>query len=150
MITTRNFRCGRPQFHIACFCGSASYTLPYGMCHRESGSHHVREGCSPIVREEFIRHAERHLQVWPPGAIDFLADSSPSPPPTQRKLRQPPLAGSVECVTQSRHEVKAWARSNARVLLRSGTGFDKAVMSLYSRRCWRRAVAVLKSVLTKK
>ena len=30
-------------------------------------------------------------------------------------------------MTQSRDEVKAWVRSNAGVLLRSGGGFDKAV-----------------------
>ena len=30
-------------------------------------------------------------------------------------------------MTQSRDEVKAWVRSNAGVLLRSGRGFDKAV-----------------------
>ena len=33
----------------------------------------------------------------------------------------------VWCVTQSRDEVKAWVRSNAGVLLRSGGGFDKTV-----------------------
>ena len=30
-------------------------------------------------------------------------------------------------VTQSRDEVKAWVRPNTGVLLRSGSGFDKAV-----------------------
>ena len=70
--------------------------------------------------EEFIRHAELHLQVRP-------AESSPSPPPTQRQLRQQPPAELIECVTQSRYEVKAWVRSNTGVLLRSGGGFDKAV-----------------------
>ena len=79
-----------------------------------------------MVREEFIRHAERHMQVQPPGTIDFRAHSSPSPPPSPR---QPPSAELVGCVTpsQSRDEVKTWVRSNAGVLLRSCRGFDKAV-----------------------
>ena len=88
-----------------------------------SGSHHVLEGCSQMVSEEFIRHAESHLQVLPPGNIDFRADSSPSPPTTQQQ--QPP-AELVGCVTQSREEVKTWVCSNlnAGVLLHSCSGFD--------------------------
>ena len=80
-----------------------------------------------MVREEFIRYAERHMQDRPAGSFDFRAESSPSPPPTPRHPREPPRAECVGCVTQSRDEVKAWVRSNAGVLLRSGGGFDKAV-----------------------
>ena len=54
---------------------------------RKWGYHHAREDCSPMVREEFIRHAECHMQVRPPG-IDFRANSSPSQPPSL--LQQPP------------------------------------------------------------
>ena len=76
-----------------------------------------------MVSEEFIRHAESHLQVLLPGNIDFRADSSPSPPTTQQQ--QPP-AELVGCVTQSREEVKTWVCSNlnAGVLLHSCSGFD--------------------------
>ena len=77
-----------------------------------------------MVREEFFRLAERHLQVRPAGCIDFRAKSSPSPSPTPR---QPPLAELVGCVTQWLDGVKAFVRSNSGVLLRSGGGFDKAV-----------------------
>ena len=99
---------------------------------RESQSHDDWEGCSSMVREEFIRHAERHIQDrpglnQPAGSFDFRAESSPSPPPTPRHPREPPRAKWVGCVTQSRDEVMAWVRSNACVLLRSGGGFDKAV-----------------------
>ena len=80
-----------------------------------------------MVREEFIRHAERHIQDRPAGSFDFRAESRPSPPPTPRYPREPPLAECVGCVTQSRDEVKAWVSSNAGVLLSSGGGFDKAV-----------------------
>ena len=55
--------------------------------------HHFRKGCSPMVREEFIRHGERHMQVRSPS------DSSTSPPPSPR---QPPPAEVVGCVTQWR------------------------------------------------
>ena len=71
--------------------------------------------------------AERHMQDRPAGSFDFRAESSPSPPPTPLHPREPPRAEWVGCVTQSRDEVKAWVRSNASVLLRSGGGFDKAV-----------------------
>ena len=70
-----------------------------------------------MVREEFIRHTERFMQVLPPS------DSRPSP----SSPRQPPPAELIGCVTQSRDEVNAWVRSNAGVLLRSGRGFDRAV-----------------------
>ena len=80
-----------------------------------------------MVRKEFIRHAERHLQVLPTGTIDFRAYSSPSPPPTPRQLLQPPPADLVWCVTQSRDEVKVWVCSSAGVLLHSCRGFNKAV-----------------------
>ena len=80
-----------------------------------------------MVREEFIRHAERHMQDRPAGSFDFRAESSPSPPPTPRHPRELPRAECVGCVTQSRDEVKAWVRSNAGVLLRNSRGFDKAV-----------------------
>ena len=80
-----------------------------------------------MVREEFIRHAERPIQDRPAGSFDFRAESNPSPPPTPRHPREPPRAKWVGCVTQSRDEVKAWVCSNAGVLLRSGGGFDKAV-----------------------
>ena len=48
-----------------------------------------------MVREEFIRHAERHIQDrpglnQPAGSFDFRAESSPSPPPTPRLPREPP------------------------------------------------------------
>ena len=59
-----------------------------------------------------------------PETVDISADSSPPPPPTPR---QPPPAELVGCVTQSRDDVKAWVRSNAGVLLRSGRGFNKEV-----------------------
>ena len=65
----------------------------------------------------------------PRGAllIDFRSESSPLAPPMPRQPQQPPPAELVGCATQSRDEVKAWVRSNAGVLLRSGGGFDKAV-----------------------
>ena len=71
---------------------------------------------------KFTCHAEGYLQVWPPGTIQFRADSNPLPPATPRQ--QPP-ADLVGCVTQSHDAVKAWVRSNAGMLLRSGRGFDK-------------------------
>ena len=80
-----------------------------------------------MVREDFIRHAEHHMQDRPAGSFDFRAESSPSPPPTLRQPQQLPPAEWVGCVTQSRDEMKAWVRSNAGVLFRSGGGFDKAV-----------------------
>ena len=46
------------SFHISCFCGSASDTSALACTDRESGSHHVRESCSPMVREEFIHYAD--------------------------------------------------------------------------------------------
>ena len=76
-----------------------------------------------MVREEFIRHAERRMQVRSPGTIDFRAESGPLPPPTPR---QPQQAELVVCVTQSRNELNAWVRSNTGVLLRNGGDFDKA------------------------
>ena len=72
-----------------------------------------------------IRYAESHLQVRPAGSIDFRAESSPSPPPTPRQPRQQQQTGLVGCVTQLPDEVKAWVRSNAGVLFRSGGGLDK-------------------------
>ena len=75
-----------------------------------------------MVREEFIRHAERQIQDQPAGSFDFRAESSPSPPPTPRHPQEPPRAEWVGCVTQFRDEVKAYAG----VLLRSGGGFDMA------------------------
>ena len=80
-----------------------------------------------MVREESIRHAEHHKQDRPAGSFNFRAESSPSPPSTQRHQREPPRAECVGCETQSRDEVKAWVRSNAGVLLSSGGDFDKAV-----------------------
>ena len=72
-----------------CFWSSASDTLARGMYCYWMG---ISSGCSPSVREEFIRHrqrhAERHMQVWPPGTTDFRADSSSSPPPSP--LQPPP------------------------------------------------------------
>ena len=48
-----------------------------GCTDRESGSHHDREGCSsPKVCEEFIRHAERHLQVRPAESSSDSCDNS--------------------------------------------------------------------------
>ena len=41
--------------------------------------------------------------------------------------RQQPLAELVGCVMHSCNQVKAWVRSNAGVLLRSGRGFNKEV-----------------------
>ena len=121
------------RFLIVCSNCSASDTLAGGMylsgncTYRESQSQDDWEGCSSMVREEFIRHAERHMQDWPAGSFDFRAESSPSPPPTPRHPREPPRAEKVRCVTQSRDEEKAWVRSNTGVLLHSGGGFDKAV-----------------------
>ena len=81
-----------------------------------------------MVREEFIRHAERHQEVWPAGSIDFHAESSPSPPPTPPRPQPPPTrsppAELAGLVTQSRDEVTAWVRS---MLLRSTGGFNKGV-----------------------
>ena len=57
-----------------------------------------------MVLEEFIRHSDRHMQVLPPGAIDFRAYSSLSPPPLPLQQSQAELVG---CVTLSRDEVKA-------------------------------------------
>ena len=82
---------------------------------------------SPTVREGFIRHAERHLQVLPTGSFGFRANSSPSPPTTPRQPRQPPQEDLVGCLTQSRDEVKGWVRSNAGMLLLSSRSFDKTV-----------------------
>ena len=119
-----------------CFYDSVSrFTLPafvallltrwrVGCTAREWGSHHFREGCSPMVLKEFICHAECQEQVRPLGTIDFRADSSPSPPPSPL---QPPQAELDGCVTQSRDEVKVWVRSNEDVQLRSSRGFDKAL-----------------------
>ena len=69
---------------------------------RESQSHDDWEGCSSMVREEFIRHAELHMQDRPAGSFDFraAAESSPSPPPTPRHPREPPRKEWVGCVTQ--------------------------------------------------
>ena len=39
-------------------------------------------------------------------------------------------------MTQSHHEVKAWVRSNAGVLLRRGGGFDKAVYQEMQAALW--------------
>ena len=66
-----------PKFLRLSFCGyTRRFTLPafvdllltlwlVACTDQESGSHHVQEGCSPMVREKFIRHAK---QSPTPGA----------------------------------------------------------------------------------
>ena len=87
MITNRNSRCGRPSFLFACFWRPAflalyivSHCLLLWICfwrvglwhvpieNRESGSHHVWEGCSP--NEDYVAFLVRKLvvcQVWYEG-----------------------------------------------------------------------------------
>ena len=91
MMTTRGAVFVTPSAvsHCLLLCRSASDALACGMYQITND----RECCSPMVREKFIRHAERHMQVRPPS------DSSPSPPPSQQL--QPP-AELVGCVTQRR------------------------------------------------
>ena len=79
------------------FCGSASDTLAYGMYQSGMGISSCSGRLLPIVREEFIRHAVRHMQVGPPGTIVFRANSSPLPAPSPQ---QQPLAEFVGCVGQ--------------------------------------------------
>ena len=75
---------------------SIIFSLPRNPISRFNSSYHrppnmflqfstfpVKGGLAP----EFIRHAECHMQVRPPG-IDFRANSSPSQPPSL--LQQPP------------------------------------------------------------
>ena len=45
-----------------------------------------------MVREEFIRHADRHMQDRPAVSFDFRAELSPSQPPTPRHPRETPRA----------------------------------------------------------
>ena len=89
-----------PKLSVRCFYDSVRhFTLPafvallltrwrVACTTRDWRPHHVWECCSPMVREEFICHIESHMQVRPPGTIDFRADSSLSPPPSQ--LQPPP------------------------------------------------------------
>ena len=76
---------GEPQdsnlkFLRLSFCGyTCSFTLPafvallltrwlVACTDRESGSHHVQQSCSPMVREEFIPQAEQPPAAPAPGA----------------------------------------------------------------------------------
>ena len=58
---------------------------------RKWGYHHAREDCSPMVREEFIRHAECHMQVRPQGPLTFVMT---------RALRRPQMPPIMMAATR--------------------------------------------------
>ena len=81
-ITIRNCLWLSPPFHrqhcLLCFWVVLT-RWHVGCTAREWGSHdshHAQEGCSPMMHEEFICHAEHHIQVGPPGTtgMNFCAD----------------------------------------------------------------------------
>ena len=147
-LTARKSRCGRQPFHIACFCGSAFDTLARGMYRRESGAHHVREGCSPMVREGFICHTERHLQVLPPGSgrdsdhrrscrLEPFAASNAATAATTATCRIGRVCDSITRGGEGMGSLKCC------VLLYSGRGFNTTVYQDHHHECWR-AVAALR------